>query len=363
MVRLAWFANDTALTHSALERRRQLDSTDRQKAVTGRQLITRFLLSVPRDVPFATNVVLPALKPLRNPEALAAQMFAHVALASLYANSSRTADASAFEQAHIDSAVALYERMPAEVKAAQVDTIGPVFRLGASEASERGDTARTQALFVMARRALARVPESSDYVHDAEAVVRYLGVKAPPIRPDLVYGFGAAPAAQESQTRVPGDTSGANLVRGTTPANAWPRPGRWTVVMPMPSGSSLARFFTNLRGATGDSVDIVFVAATRGFWPPLGPLTYEREGEIMYDYLSNHWHLPGVLLVEHRPSHKLSDGRRFSDPTVTPSLYFNTGLVIDPHGIIRAMINESSLIRLDQMLVDLMRRFPTTHQP
>jgi hypothetical protein len=147
------------------------------------------------------------------------------------------------------------------------------------------------------------------------------------------------------------------LIAGTAPTGRWPRLGRWTLIMPMPLGSYAAGLLKNLHATVGDSVDIVFLASTRGFWPPLGPFTPEREGEIMYDYLAHHWRLPGVLLVEHRPFHRLPDGRRINDPTITPAIYGNAGLVIDPSGTIRAMIGSGGTIRLDQILVTLMHRY------
>jgi hypothetical protein len=340
LARLYWFAGDMNRTRRAIARRLTFDHTDSARAATYRQLLTRFLLERQRDVPLTTHLLLPGLDSLTSLTAHSAQFIAHTSLAYTFA-ASRRPDAGDSLQAEIDAAIHSFKTMPAVVQSDMVDTLGHLITLGAAETTERGDTARAHRLLDAARRLLPKLPEGAGYVHNAEAIVRYFGVAAPAIHADFVYG--AAP--------------------GATPAGPWPMPGRWTLVAPMPLGEETVRFFKNLHAALGDSLDIVFVAATRGYWRPHGPLTSEQEGAIMYDYIHRRWAIPSVLLVETRRFHSLPDGRRFDEPTVTPDIYSGDGLIIDPHGTIRAMVQPSTLVRFDLLLATLMHQRVAGVQP
>jgi hypothetical protein len=333
LARVYWFSGDTLAMRRTIAHRLTLDKTDSARAVTYRQLLTRFLLEKQRDVTFAFTQLLPALDSLTTLGAQAARFQTHVALAYTFA-SSRLPNAGAASGVQIDEAIREFERMPAILQTQMVDTVGPLFRLGAAEATERGDTTRARALLETARRLLPKLPDGARYVHEAEAIVRYFGMTAPPISADFVYG---APTGAES-------------------VKSWPRPGRWTLIAPMPQGSYLAGFYKNLREQLGDTIDIVFFMATRSYWRPHGPLTPQDEGKLAYDFLSRRWKTPGTLLVEARTYRKLPDGRRIGEATATPSIYQQNGLVVDPQGTIRAMIEPSTLVRFDLLLQSLMRR-------
>jgi hypothetical protein len=333
LTRVYWFAGDTDRMTQAMTRRLARDTTDSARAMTYFQFLTLFLLSGERDVALAKQRILPGLDSLTSLTAEGARVQAHAALAYTFA-SSRRPGAGDSTQAQIALALHSYAAMPAIEQTLLVDTIGPLFELGASEATERGDTARAQALLAIARRSLAHIESGANYVHNTEAIVRYFGMLAPAIHADFVYGAG--PHA--------------------SPAGSWPRPGRWTLVSPLPTDGYLAGFYRHLRAVVGNSLELVFVDATRGHWEHRGPLTPAQEGREVYDYLSRRWGIPGILLEEARIFHALSDGRRTPDPTLTPSLYENTGLVIDPQGTIRAMVQPSTLVRFDLLLTALMRR-------
>jgi hypothetical protein len=332
LARLYWFLNDTVHMNRAIDRRLALDATDSAKAVTYRQLLGRFLLQHNRDLRFVMRRIIPALDSLTSLNARVVRVEAHAALAYAFA-SSRSLSASDSTQAEIAAAMVSFAKIPVIVQKVMVDTVGPLFELGAAEATERGDTVLAKAMLEYARQSLSKIPEGAEYVHRTEEVVRYFGMAAPAIHADFVYGAG----------------------KDATPAGPWPRPGRWTLVSPLPNSGALGEFYRHIHTLVRDSLDIVFVAATRGSLRPHGPLTPAEEGTLLFDYLSRRWKIPGILLVEARPFHKLPDGRRVNDATLTPTLYATTGLVIDPQGTIRAMIQPSTLARFDQVLTSIMR--------
>ena len=337
LARMYWFAGDTLQMQQVITRVLAQDTTADTRARSYFQLLTRFLLARQRDVALAEQRILPGLDSLNTLSAQVARVQVHAALAHTYAASRRPGSGHS-AQVQIALALHSFAAMPAIMQTVLVDTVGPLFELGATEATERGDTTQALTLLADARRSLARLPEGTSYVHNTEEVVRYFGMVAPAIHADRIYG---APLP-------------------VSPAGPWPRPGKWTLVASLPAGEYLAGFYRHLatvvHDSLGDSLDLVFVAATLGHWWRRGPLTLAEEGAAMYDFLTHRWRIPGTLLVEETHFKKLVDGRRVADPTITPGLYMHTGLVIDPHGVIRAMVQPEALGRFDLLLAALLRR-------
>jgi hypothetical protein len=331
LARLFWFMDDTARTERAITQRLASDATDSAKAVTYRQLLLRFLLSRQRDPALIARRVLPGLDSLTSLNGRTVRLEAHAALAHAFA-ASRRPDALDSVQSEIAAAMGSFASLPRIVQTAMVDTIGPLFQLGTTEATERGDTAWANTLLRFARQSLSRIEDGAAYVHRTEEVVRYFGMEAPPIHAHFVHGAGA----------------------GASPSG-WPRRGHWTLISPLPQDGALGGFYRHIRAVAGDALDIVFVAATRGSWPPRGPLQPAEESALMYDYLAKKWDIPGILLVETRTFHLAPDGRRIDESTLTPDLYSGTGVLIDPEGTIRAMVQPSTLVRFDQLLTTLMQ--------
>jgi hypothetical protein len=331
LARLYWFMGDTAHMRQAIVRSLALDKTDSAKAVTYRQLLVRFLLSNQRYVSLVSSLIIPGLDSLASLNARIVRLEAHAAMAHAFASSNRPGAIDS-TQTEIAAAMESFAKMPLIVQNVMVDTIGPLFQLGAAEATERGDTTLAKSLLNYARQSLSRIPDGADYVHRTEEIVRYFGMEAPPIHADFVYGAG----------------------KDAKPVGPWPRRGRWTLVSPMPYSSGMAGFYRHIRDLAGDTLDIVFVASTHGSWRPRGPLTPQEESTLMYDYMSRRWGIPGALLVETRLFHKAPDGRRMDEAVLTPSLYSGTGLLIDPQGTIRAMVQPPTLVRFDQLLTSLM---------
>jgi hypothetical protein len=223
-----------------------------------------------------------------------------------------------------------------------VDTIGPLFKLGATEATERGDTAWSNTLLRFARQSLSKIEDGAEYVHNTEEVVRYFGMAAPSIVANFVYGAGS-----------------------NASSTGWPRRGHWTLVSPLPNDGALRAFYQHIHEVAGDAFDLVFVAATRGNWPPRGPLQPAEEGALMYDYLAKKWEIPGILLVETSEHHIAPDGRRINAAPLTPGIYLGNGVLIDPEGTIRAVLQPSTLVRFDQLLGTFMQtsgRSSTPHR-
>ena len=331
LARVYWFAGDTTRMHQAITRRLALDTTANDRATTDFQLLTRFLLTRQRDITLA-GTILAGLDSLTNLTAQAARVQVHTALAYTFA-ASREPGAEEAAQAQIELALQSFSTMPAIEQSVMVDTVGPLFELGVSEATERNDTARVHALLALARTSLSHLDNGASYVHNAEAVVRYFGMLAPPIHADFVYGKGAG-----------------------IPGGVWPRPGRWTLVSALPSGAYLAGFYRHLQATLGDRLDLVFVATTNGNWFHRGPLTAAQEAEHMDDYVQHRWRIPqATLLVEERTFRTMPDGRRQANSAQTPDIYTTDGVVIDPEGKIRAMVQPSTLARFDQLLATLMQ--------
>jgi hypothetical protein len=335
LARIYWFAGDTVRMHQAITRRLALDTTATERATTAFQLLARFLLAKQRDVALA-GTLLPGLDSLTNLTAQAARVQVHTALAYTFA-ASREPGAGDAAQTQIGLALQGFSAMPAIEQAVMVDTVGPLFKLGVAEATERNDTARAHALIALARTSLSHLDNGATYVHDAEAVVRYFGMLAPPIHADFVYGKGAG-----------------------TPGGAWPRPGRWTLVSALPTGGYLAGFYRHLQATLGDRLDVVFVATTNGNWFHQGPLSAAQEAARMDDYVQHRWRIPqATVLVEERTFRTMPDGRRQANPVQTPDIYTTDGVVIDPQGKIRAMVQPSTLARFDQLLTTLMQQAAT----
>ena len=77
----------------------------------------------------------------------------------------------------------------------------------------------------------------------------------------------------------------------------------------------------------------------------------------MDDYVQHRWRIPqATVLVEERTFRTMPDGRRQANPAQTPDIYANDGVVIDPQGKIRAMVQPSTLARFDQLLTTLMQQ-------
>ncbi len=332
LARLYWFVGDSTSVHRAIARRITHDPSDSARAVTYRQLLSRFLLGEQRDITFATHYLLTPLNALASLGAQRARFQTHVALAHTFA-ASRHADANLVSQQHVDQAISEFAGMPAIVQATLVDTIGPLFKLGAAAATEIGDTARAKVLLVAARKLLPQLPKGAPYVNSAESIVRYYGMIAPKMHADFVMG---AP-------------------EGTSSSSTWPRAGRWTLISPMPFSGTYKKLYQHIHQTFGDTLDIVFFMPTRGYWRPRGPLEPSDEAKLAYDYLSKRWDMPGVLLVEERGFRKLPDGRLIGEATSTPAIYQSNGILIDPSGTIRAMLNPSTIVRFDMLLTSLIR--------
>ena len=91
-----------------------------------------------------------------------------------------------------------------------------------------------------------------------------------------------------------------------------------------------------IKAKFGDSVDIVFLGKTLGYFKMRGPFTPDSEAVILKTYYRNDLQVPGPVLLEHTTYRVRADGRVFPQPTTNDTRYPQMALVVvDQAGRIR----------------------------
>jgi hypothetical protein len=122
------------------------------------------------------------------------------------------------------------------------------------------------------------------------------------------------------------------------PPGPWPAPGKITlIVFQSATTRQSVAAIRRLHARYGDTLAIVFVDKTLGYFKMQGPLTVPAEAALLREYYGKDLDVPGAVVLEHTTFVTRADGRVIPQPTANDMAYPQVGLaLIDGKGRIRS---------------------------